>query len=258
MQNADAASYTLFASNSVGTATSSAATLTISTGVLIPNSSYNLAGFAFQTTGGGVIAETNSAYRKVTNALDFAKAVTDANKTAGLVKVIEITTNLDLGWTEVGSAVQTLASTPFRAHNPPLLHPRLLVTGVSLVDVKPKSGLTIFSANGVMVRHCCLNLKSTANIIIRNLNFDELWEWDESSKGNYDKNDWDFIDLGNGGTVSNIWLDHLTFSKTYDGIVDIKGGSSGVTISWCKYTGDDGATNTNSWVRQQISSLESN
>ena len=43
------------------------------------------------------------------------------------------------------------------------------------------------------------------------------------SKGNYDKNDWDFIDLGNGGTVTNIWLDHCTFTKAYDGIVDIKG-----------------------------------
>ena len=258
VQNSDAATYTLFASNSVGTATSSVATLTISTGVLIPNSSYNLTGFAFQTTGGGVIAENNSAYRKVTNALDFAKAIADANKTAGLVKVVEVMNDLDLGWTEAGTAVQTLASTPFRAHNPPQLHPRLLVTGVSLIDVKPKSGLTIFSANGATIRHCCLNLKSTANIIVRNLKFDEMWEWDEVSKGNYDKNDWDFIDLGNGGTVTNIWIDHCTFSKTYDGIVDIKGGSSGVTISWCKYTGDDGATNTNSWVRQQLSSLESN
>ncbi len=259
VQNSDAATYTLFASNSVGTATSSNATLTITTASALPNSAFNLTGFAFQTTGGGVIAETNSAYRKITNALDFAKAVADANKTAGLVKVIEITTNLDLGWNEVGNAVQTLLSTPFRAHNPPLLHPRLLTTGVSLIDIKAKGGaLTIFSANGATIRHCCLNLKSTANIIIRNLKFDELWEWDEVSKGNYDKNDWDFIDLGNAGTVTNIWIDHCTFSKTYDGIVDIKGGSSGVTISWCKYTGDDGATNTNSFVWQQINTLESN
>jgi pectate lyase len=259
VQNSDAASYSLRASNTVGVAVSSNATLAITVASSLPNSAFNLTGFAYLTTGGGVIAETNSAYRKVTNALDFAKAIADANKTAGAVKVVEIMNDLDLGWNEVGSAVQLLASTPFRAHNPPQLHPRLLTTGVSLVDVKAKGGaLTIFSANGATIRHCCLNLKSTANLIIRNLKFDEMWEWDEVGKGNYDKNDWDFIDLGNGGTVTNIWIDHCTFTKTYDGIVDIKGGSSGITISWCKYTGDDGATNPNSWVWKQITSLESN
>lgn len=259
VQNADGGSYALMASNSVGTATSSNVTLTIALASTLPNSTFNLSGFAYLTTGGGVIAENNSAYRKVTNALDLANAIAAANKTAGAVRVIEIMNDLDLGWNEVGSAVQTLASTPFRIHNAPLLHPRLLATGVSLIDIKAKGGaLTIFSANGATIRHACFNLKSTQNIIIRNLKFDELWEWDESSKGNFDKNDWDFIDLGNGGTVTNIWIDHCTFTKTYDGIVDIKGGSSGITISWCKYTGDDGATNTNSWVWQQITSLESN
>ena len=83
-----------------------------------------------------------------------------------------------------------------------------------------------------------------------------MWEWDEATKGHYDRNDWDFIDLGNGGTVSNIWIDHCTFTKSYDGIVDIKAGSTNITLSWCKYTGDDGATNPNSLVWQQINALE--
>jgi len=258
VQTADAASYALRASNSVGVAVSSNATLTITVASALPNSAFNLTGFANGTTGGGVIAENNSAYVKVTNALDLANALVSAYKNPGAVKVIEITTNLDLGWNEVGSVVQNLASTPFRSHNAPQLHPRLLATGVSLIDMKPKSGLTIFSANGATIRHATFNFKSTANIIVRNLKFDEMWEWDEASKGGYDKNDWDFIDLGNGGAVSNIWVDHCTFTKTYDGILDTKAGSSAITISWCKYTGDDGATNTNSFVWQQINTLESN
>ena len=258
VQNSDAGNYSLVASNSVGSTTSSNATLAITVASSLPFSAFNLTGFAYLTTGGGVIAENNSAYVKVTNALDLATALVSAYKTAGSVKVIEITTNLDLGWNEVGSAVQTLASTPFRSHNAPQLHPRLLTTGVSLIDIKPKSGLTIFSANGATIKHATFNFKSTANIIVRNLKFDEMWEWDEASKGNYDKNDWDFIDLGNGGSVSNIWVDHCTFTKTYDGILDTKAGSSAITISWCKYIGDDGATNTNSFVWQQINTLESN
>jgi pectate lyase len=257
VQTTNNGSYTLTASNVVGSVISDAAQLTVTLSVPIVSSSYNLSGFASGTTGGGVIPETDPAYRKVTNALDLANALITAYKTAGAVKVIEITTNMDLGWNEVGVAVQTLASTPFRSHNTPLLHPRLLVTGVSLIDIKPRSGLTIFSANGATIRHATFNIKSTGNIIVRNLKFDEMWEWDESTKGNYDRNDWDFIDLGNGGAATNIWVDHCTFTKSYDGILDTKAGCSKITLSWCRYTGDDGATNTNSFVWQQINALES-
>jgi pectate lyase len=256
-QTTNDGSYTVTASNSVGSVTSDAAILTVITALPVVNTAFNLVGFGQATTGGGVIPETDPAYAKVYTALDLATAIRSANKTAGSIKVIEIMTNLDLGWNEVGSAVQTLDSNPFRSHNTPKLHPRLLTTGVSLIDIKSKSGLTIFSANGATIRHANFNIKSTANIIVRNLKFDELWEWDEASKGNYDGNDWDFITIGNGGgVVSNVWIDHCTFTKAYDGICDIKGGAHHITFSWNKYTGDDGATNTNSFVWQQINWLE--
>jgi pectate lyase len=256
---ANAGSYVVKVTNSAGSVTSSAAMLTV-TSSDAPLSAYNLTGFATQgsgTTGGGVIAETDSAYRKCSTALDLAKAIADANKTAGAVKVIEIMNDLDLGWNEVGAAVQDLSSTPFRSHNAPKLHPALITSGVSVIDFKAKGGgVTLFSAKGATLRHAMLNIKSTSNVIIRNLEFDEMWEWDEATKGNYDSNDWDFIDLGNGGTVNNIWIDHCTFTKAYDGAVDIKQGSHNITFSWNKVVGDDGATNANSFVRQQINALE--
>lgn len=256
VQSADEGSYTVTASNSVSTATSSAAVLTVTTTVPVANSDYNLVGFGQSTTGGGLIPDTDPAYRKVYTALDFANALQSAYKTAGSVKVIEIMNDLSLGWNEVGSAVQAVG--PFRANTAPLLHPVLLNVGESLIDIKPRSGLTIFSANGATIKHCNFNIKSCSNVIIRNLKFDENWEWDENTKGQYDRNDWDFITLGNGGAVSNIWIDHCTFTKSYDGLVDTKAGCSAINLSWCKYTGDDGATNANSWVWQQINSLESN
>ena len=256
VQIADDGSYTLTASNNVGSATSNPAQLTVTTTIPLVSSSYNLVGFGQAATGGGVIPDTDPAYAKVTNALQLANAVLAFNKTGG-IKVIEIMSDLDLGWNEIGSAVQSLGSTPFTAAATPQLHPRLITTGVSKMDIKYKNGgLTIFSANGATIRHCTFNIKSTHNIIVRNLKFDEMWEWDEATKGNYDKNDWDFIDLGNGGAVSNIWIDHCTFTKAYDGIVDMKAGSTFVTLSWCKYTGDDEATNANSFVWQQINALE--
>ncbi len=258
VQTSNAGGYSVVVSNSAGSVTSTTATLTVSTSTG-SNAQYNLTGFATLgsgTTGGGVIADTDSRYRKVSTALDLANALIAA-KTAGAVKVIEIMNDLNLGWNEIGSTVQTLSSTPFRAHNPPQLHPVLLQTGMSLLDIKV-SNITIFSANGATIRHCNFNIKGASNIVIRNLKFDENWEWDEATKGNYDKNDWDFITISNGGAATNIWIDHCTFTKSYDGIVDQKAGTQYVTLSWCKYVGDDGATNSNSWVWQQMNALEAN
>lgn len=194
---------------------------------------------------------------QVTDALSLANAVISFNKGNG-VKVIEIMNNLNLGWNEIGSTVQTLSSTPFTQATTPKLHPALISSGVSKMDIKGSAGgLTIFSATGVTIKHCTFNIKNTHNIIVRNLKFDEMWEWDEATKGQYDSNDWDFIDIGNGGTTTNVWIDHCTFTKAYDGIVDTKGGSYNITFSWNKYIGDDEATNQNSFVRQQIAVLES-
>ncbi|MGA2242985.1 MAG: immunoglobulin domain-containing protein [Verrucomicrobiota bacterium] len=254
VQIADDGTYTVIASNSVGSTTSGPGQLTVTIAIPPIASAYNLTGFGQAATGGGVIPETNSVYRKVTNSLDLANALLSAYQTAGSVKVIEITTNLDLGWNEIDPAVKGLPSTPFRVHTAPLLHPRLLVTGVSKIDIRPLSGLTIFSANGATIRHATFNLKSAGNIIVRNLKFDEMWEWDEATTGAYDNNNWDFIDISSG--VSNIWVDHCTFTKAYDGVIDTQAGSTNMTISWCKFAGDDGATNPNSFVWQQINWLE--
>ena len=52
VQTGDAGSYSATASNSVGTATSSNAVLTVTATIPVANSAYNLAGFAQGTTGG--------------------------------------------------------------------------------------------------------------------------------------------------------------------------------------------------------------
>ena len=261
VQSTDGGSYTVTVTNAAGSTVSAPATLMVLTEPSGALSSYNLTGFATLgpgTTGGGIIPESDPAYVKVTTPFELAAAIAAATQTAGAVKVIEIMNDLNLGWNEIGTAAQNLSGSPFRAHSTPKLHPVLLVTGMSLLDIKPKSGLTIFSANGSTIRHCNFNIKSTSNIIVRNLKFDENWEWDEATKGDYDSNDWDFITLSNGGPTKNVWIDHCTFTKSYDGILDQKAGTQNVTLSWCSYIGDDGATNPNSWVRQQINALEAN
>jgi pectate lyase len=252
VQTTDDGNYSVTASNSVGGTTSATAQLTVTPPVPVPLSAYNLVGFGQGTTGGGVLPDTDPNYAKVYTATDFANAL--ISKT---VKVIEIMNDLNLGYNEIEASAK-VGSEPIRADIAPKLHPVLLTTGVSLIDIQKKNGLTIFSANGATIRHSHWNIKNGSNIIIRNLKFDQLWEWDEASKGNYDENNWDFMTIGDSGSITGLWIDHCTFTKAYDGIVDIKNGSAGITISWCKYTGDDGATNTQSWVWQQINALESN
>src|SRR5215831_2552886 len=199
---------------------------------------YDLAGFARAATGGGLLPESDPNYRKVFTADDLVAALGNRN-----TKVIEIMNDLDLGFNEVPASARTDA---LRSASSPLLHPALISSGVSLIDIQDKNGLTIFSANGATIRHANFNVKRAINLIIRNLKFDELWEWDESSKGNFDKQGWDFITVDM--TSDNIWIDHCTFTKAYDGVVDIKGGTHNVTISWSAFLGDDGSPN--SFVRQ--------
>jgi len=208
------------------------------------SNNYNLFGFGSPATGGGLIPESDPNYRKVYTPGDLRLALANNN-----TKVIEIMNDLNLGWNEIGATNQTGR---FRASAAASLHPALITSGVTTVDIQDKDGLTIFSANGAIIRHSEFNLKRAHNLLVRNLKFDELWEWDESSgtPGDYDEKDWDFITIGDGGACTNVWIDHCDFTKAYDGVLDIKGGYNKVTISWCRFLGDGGGPD--SFVRKQF------
>ena len=218
---------------------------------------YNLEGFAAgAVTGGGNIPDTDERYRKVTTATELVAALRAAKaSTANPVKVIEIMNDLNMGWNEVGTLLQ--ADGLLRQNIAPKKHPALITSGVSLLDIQDFTGLTIFSRNGATIRHAEFNIKNGTNLILRNLRFDELWEWDEGTRGDYDSNDWDFVTIGDGGGVtSGIWVDHCTFTKAYDGVLDIKRGASAITISWSDVM--PAATGPGSFVQQQFDDLEIN
>jgi pectate lyase len=244
VSSGDSGGYGAVVTNGVGSVTTNTATLTVSD--TLPAATYDLVGFARGATGGGVLAETDPNYRKVYTADDLVAALGNHG-----TRVIEVMNDLDLGYNEVPASARTGA---LRSASAPLLHPVLLASGVSLVDIQDKDGLTIFSAGGATIRHANFNVKRAHNVIIRNLRFDELWEWDESSKGKYDKQGWDFITVDM--TSDDIWIDHCTFTKAYDGVVDVKGGTRNVTISWSSFLADDGGAG--SFVRRQIEALELN
>ena len=192
---------------------------------------YSVEGFATNVTGGGILDESSPYYVKVTNAKELGGALRKKSS----AKVIEIMNDIDLGWNVIGSEAQV---SPIESHNAVLTHPILKETGVSRIVVDGFDGLTIFSKNGAKLTHGAFVFKRSNNVMIRNLEFDELWEWDEATKGKYDKNDWDFITLENS---SNVWIDHCTFGKAYDGVVDSKKGTNGLTISWSKFLPGQGS-----------------
>nr|WP_304218152.1 pectinesterase family protein [Fredinandcohnia onubensis] len=187
-------------------------------------------------TGGGLLLETSTNYYKVSSAEEFLNALFTI-KSNGKASVIELTKDIGLGSIEIGDVMKDYSGIIKPANHQPLLHPTLLEAGVSTIDIDGMSNLTIFSQNGAKLNHVTFNIANSSNIIIRNLVFDELWEWDEFSKGDYDRNDWDYITVQEGST--GIWIDHSTFYKAYDGIIDVKkagnSNTTDVTISWSEF-----------------------
>lgn len=196
---------------------------------------YDMEGYAtvYGVTGGGLLKETNDNYYKVATAEEFLNALLQSKKT-GKDSVIELTADINLGSNEVENyASYSDIIKPYTAQA--LTHPTLIKSGVSILQFNNIYNLTIFSSNGSSIKHANITMKNSENIIIRNIKFDELWEWDETTKGDYDRNDWDYMTIDQ--TSNGVWIDHCTFYKAYDGIVDIKNPSptANVTISWCEF-----------------------
>lgn len=196
---------------------------------------YNQEGYAQtgKVTGGGLLKETSDNYYTAATAEEFLKAIQSV-KQSGMASVIELTADIGLGDKEVANFADY--SQFITAHkNVPLTHPELLVSGVSMLKLEGMSNLTIYSKNGSKITHTCVDIVGSTNIIIRNIQFDEIWEWDENTEGGYDRNDWDYVTIEKGS--SSIWIDHCTFYKAYDGVIDIKTptNKSNVTISWCEF-----------------------
>ena len=198
---------------------------------------YNQEGYAsyYEVTGGGLLKETNANYYKVGTAEDFLDALL-AIKASAKNSVIELTADINLGCNEVENFDSYSSSKLLTAYSAQALtHPTLIESGVSKLNLEGIHNLTIFSQNGASIKHANITIKKSSNIIIRNIKFDELWEWDEATEGDYDRNDWDYMTLDD--TCNGIWIDHCTFYKAYDGIIDIKNPNpeNYVTISWCEF-----------------------
>ena len=186
-------------------------------------------------------------YRVIDDEQKFLDAIRDAQ--SNKVKVMEITKDMDLGYEYLSNLLtpEVLRKYNFvRKYKTPsnelanvnggFTNPLMEKSGVTTITVGNIDGLTIFSPNGSSIKHT--ELKITGNdIVIRNLHFKEMWQWDDA--GAQKEVGWSNFKI-NGG--KNVWVDHCTFEIASDGNIDLENGATGITISWCKI-GDEALEN---------------
>lgn len=240
-------------------------------------------------------------YRVVNNEDEFINALFDArydyetiwdeetstysqilNK-EGKVRVIEITSDLNLGYYKLSESakaktevVSDFASKYSSLKDYLYFSDMFLENGITQIKIERTSNLLIYSKNGAKITHAGFKVNSCDNIVFRNLEFDELWQWDdgiskEASKiGDYDWFGWAYFKIG---FIGYVWIDHCTFGKSYDGQIDYananysatKGTSSrapygasgkkGLSITWCDFSaGDD---SEDGYIYKMMSKIES-
>ena len=226
---------------------------------------YQLTGFALGHVSIPNLVEGQPGYYVVNNEIEFMNAINAENSSSlgtTAARIIEIRSDLNLGYLEMTNLYGTIRN--LEAHAIPKMHPILKQTGVGKIVIQDRDGsnskyhegLVIFSENGNTIKHAAFSIKRANNIVIRNLKFDELWEWDEATKGDYDSNDWDYFTLD---TINGIWFDHIELGKAYDGLIDFKAGSNleatvkNATFSYMKLVFEP-----NAFIQAQFDYLETN
>ena len=181
----------------------------------------------------------------VSNAKELVEALENSK-----IQIIELQNDIDLGHNLVEKA--GIKSKYIQKHSEPLIHPILKHTGVSKLMLQDKDGLILYSKNGKKLLHTNIIIENSKNIKIDNIKFEELWEWDEETLAEYDRNDWDCITIKNS---ENIQIKNCEFTKSYDGVVDVKE-SKNVTIEYCKL--DEIDIKNNIFFNSQFDELEKN
>ncbi|MDE6585080.1 MAG: hypothetical protein K2K80_00160 [Clostridia bacterium] len=262
-------------------------------------------GYAKGKIGDFSVYENTSAYRKVKTAEEFITAIKDAkynyknvwdentntytqqpadgytqDNFEGKVHVIEIENDLNLGYYKLSSEVKSSGIVDDFAKNLNKLSPYLytsdmvLENGMSQIKVENISNLLIYSKNGAKLTHCGFKLTSDNNVVFRNLQFDEMWQWEDGNStagkiGDYDWYGWAYFKIAFCGYV---WIDHCSFGKSYDGQIDYSNpdytanagvnfrapygadGKNGLHISWCNFNA--GSDDPDGYIYKMMQQIE--
>lgn len=253
------------------------------------------------------VYENTDAYRKVKTADELITALADAKihysnvwddatstytqvpaegyteeNFKGTVRVIEIENDLNLGYEKLSAAakssgiVDDFSRKTMSKHTNDFNSDNVKENGISQIKVENTSDLLVYSKSGAKLTHCGFKLTSDNNVVFRNLEFDEIWQWEDSplttasAVGDYDWHGWAYFKIAFCGYV---WIDHCTFGKSYDGQIDYSNpdysanagvafrapygadGGNGLHISWCKFNA--GSDDVNGYIYKMMSAIES-
>lgn len=206
----------------------------------------------------------------------------DESNFKGTVRVIEITQDINLGYEQLSSEVKKEASivsdfcrTSSNSKKVFTMSEMFTENGMTQINLSNISDLLIYSKNGAKLTHGGFKVTSCDNLVFRNLEFDELWQWEDSAStttnavGDYDAFGWAYFKIAFCGTI---WLDHCTFGKSYDGQIDVSNvnytansgvafrapygadGSNALHISWCNFAA--GTDDEDGYLYQMMSDVE--
>ncbi len=149
---------------------------------------------------------------------------------AGSVHVIEIMNDIELGWDKLSESDQALAITAdFSAKSLAnetsyTMSSMYKEYGMTQVTISKAYNLLIYSKNGSKITHGGFKVNNCNNICFRNLEFDEMWQWEDtastsvSAVGDMDAFGWAYFKIN---YCDEVWIDHCKFGKAYDGIIDV-------------------------------------
>lgn len=179
------------------------------------------------------------------------------------VHVIEIASDLNLGYNLISEEAKKsgLVSNYIKEKNAKTVTMSQMATenGISQIAIERTNDLLIYSKNGARITHGGFKINYCNNVSIRNLDMDEMWQWEDTSNpkqvkmGDYDTFGWAYFKIG---FSDNIWIDHCSFGKSFDGQIDVANpyyeslgtassapynadGTSDVHISWCDFHAGD-------------------
>ncbi|MCM1438052.1 MAG: hypothetical protein NC131_02410 [Roseburia sp.] len=243
-----------------------------------------------------------SAYRTVSTAGEFIEAIMAARwdytsawdgetesvkqtlNNEGSVHVIEIADDLDMAYNKLpeeyvsangnGSYIENYSRNKDSNIKNFTMSDMFTENGITKIKIENTNNLLIYSKNGAKLTHCGFSLLSCDNVVIRNLEMDEIWQWEDtastsiSNVGDYDAFGWAYVKVAHCGYI---WIDHCTFGKSYDGQIDYSNpvyntkstafrapygatGANGLHISWCKFNA--GSDDPNGYMYKMMENIE--
>ena len=259
---------------------------------------YSRQGYASLVGGFEEYLNTNS-HIKVSTPLQFIKALNDAKyhyvasydstnkkvkyevaegyqKIESDIRIIELTSDLNLGYKVLSNEEKAYTSivANFDKSSNTTKSKMFSENGISQIKIENTSNLLIFSSNGAKITHAGFKLTSDFNVVIRNIKMDEIWQWEDSASattakiGDYDAYGWAYFKISYS---DQIWIDHCTFGKSYDGQIDYSNpfylnestafrapygatGSNGLTITWCNF--EAGSDDKNGYIYKMMEEIE--